>query len=63
MTGAAAFVLCGEFADLEEALSRPAVNFTTLGYGDIIMSRRQIAPAGRAPFARAGPARGYHAAG
>jgi hypothetical protein len=37
---AGVFVLCGEFADFEEALYHSAVNFTTLGYGDIVMSRR-----------------------
>jgi hypothetical protein len=37
---AAAFVLCGEFADFEAAFYHSAVNFTTLGYGDIVMSRR-----------------------
>jgi hypothetical protein len=37
---AATFVLCGEFADFEEAFYHSAVNFTTLGYGDIVMSRR-----------------------
>lgn len=37
---AAAFVLCGEFADPAEAFYHSAVNFTTLGYGDIVMSRR-----------------------
>jgi len=37
---AAAFVLCGEFADFEDAFYHSAVNFTTLGYGDIVMSRR-----------------------
>jgi hypothetical protein len=37
---AAAFVVCGEFADFEEAFYHSAVNFTTLGYGDIVMSRR-----------------------
>jgi hypothetical protein len=37
---AAAFLLCGEFADPEDALYHSAVNFTTLGYGDIVMSRR-----------------------
>ena len=36
----AAFVLCGEFADFEDAFYHSAVNFTTLGYGDIVMSRR-----------------------
>jgi hypothetical protein len=33
-------VVCGEFADFEEAFYHSAVNFTTLGYGDIVMSRR-----------------------
>ena len=37
---AAAFVLCGEFPDFEDAFYHSAVNFTTLGYGDIVMSRR-----------------------
>jgi hypothetical protein len=37
---AAAFVWCGEFVDFEEAFYHSAVNFTTLGYGDIVMSRR-----------------------
>jgi len=37
---ASAFVLCGEFADFETAFYHSAVNFTTLGYGDIIMSRQ-----------------------
>jgi hypothetical protein len=37
---AGAFVLCGEFVDFEEAFYHSAVNFTTLGYGDIVMSRR-----------------------
>jgi hypothetical protein len=37
---AAAFVLGGEFADFEDAFYHSAVNFTTLGYGDIVMSRR-----------------------
>lgn len=37
---AAAFVWCGEFADFEDAYYHSAVNFTTLGYGDIVMSRR-----------------------
>jgi hypothetical protein len=36
---AGAFMLCGEFADFEEAFYHSAVNFTTLGYGDIVMSR------------------------
>jgi hypothetical protein len=37
---AAAFVWCGEFADPGEAFYHSAVNFTTLGYGDIVMSRQ-----------------------
>jgi hypothetical protein len=37
---AGAFVLSGEFTALEEAFYHSAVNFTTLGYGDIVMSRR-----------------------
>ena len=37
---AAVFVWCGEFAGFEEAFYHSAVNFTTLGYGDIVMSRR-----------------------
>ena len=37
---AGAFLLCGEFADFEDAFYHSAVNFTTLGYGDIVMSRR-----------------------
>src|SRR5262245_25492371 len=37
---AGAFVLCGEFSDFEEAFYHSAVNFTTLGYGDFVMSRR-----------------------
>jgi hypothetical protein len=36
---AAAFVLCGEFTDFEASYYHSAVNFTTLGYGDIVMSR------------------------
>jgi len=35
-----AFVLCGEFADFEEAFYHSAVNIPTLGYEDIVMSRR-----------------------
>jgi hypothetical protein len=37
---AGAFLLCGEFEDFDEAFYHSAVNFTTLGYGDIVMSRR-----------------------
>jgi hypothetical protein len=37
---ATAFMLCGEFADFETAFYHSSVNFTTLGYGDVIMSRQ-----------------------
>jgi hypothetical protein len=37
---AGAFMLCGEFTDFEAAYYHSAVNFTTLGYGDIVMSPR-----------------------
>jgi len=37
---AAAFVWSAEFADFEEAFYHSVVNFTTLGYGDIVMSRQ-----------------------
>jgi hypothetical protein len=37
---ATAFVWCGEFADFEAAYYHSAVNFATLGYGDIVMSPR-----------------------
>jgi len=36
---AAAFLLCGEFVDFEAVFYHSAVNFTTLGYGDIVISR------------------------
>ena len=36
---AALFVGCGEFSDFSTAFYHSAVNFTTLGYGDIVMSR------------------------
>jgi hypothetical protein len=36
---AAVFLRCGELADFEEAFYHSAVNFTTLGYRDIVMSR------------------------
>jgi len=36
---AALFVACGEFDDFSTAFYHSAVNFTTLGYGDIVMSR------------------------
>ena len=34
------FWLCGEFADLEAAYYHSAVNYSSLGYGDIVMSTR-----------------------
>lgn len=37
---AGAFMLSGEFAEYEVAFYHSAVNFTTLGYGDIVMSER-----------------------
>lgn len=37
---AALFMLLGEFADFGKALYHSAVNFSTLGYGDIVMSER-----------------------
>jgi hypothetical protein len=36
---AAGFMVCGEFRDFMTAFYHSAVNFTTLGYGDIVMSR------------------------
>jgi Ion channel len=35
---AAVFMLCGEFHDFGMAYYHSAVNYTTLGYGDLIMS-------------------------
>jgi Ion channel len=35
---AALFVICGEFSDFRTAFYHSAVNYTSLGYGDIIMS-------------------------
>jgi len=32
------FIVCGEFADFGTAYYHSAVNYTTLGYGDVIMS-------------------------
>jgi len=32
------FVICGEFADFGTAYYHSAVNYTTLGYGDVLMS-------------------------
>jgi ion channel len=34
------FYLLGEFADISTALYHSAVNFVTLGYGDIVMTER-----------------------
>jgi hypothetical protein len=35
---AVVFVLCGEFSSLGEAFYHSAVNYTSLGYGDMVMS-------------------------
>ncbi len=35
---AAVFMLCGEFSDFGTAYYHSAVNYTTLGYGDLVMS-------------------------
>jgi len=35
---AALFVICGEFKSFELAYYHSAVNYTTLGYGDLIMT-------------------------
>ena len=45
---AGAFVICGAMPDFETAFYHSAVNYTTLGYGDIVMPRQ----------AHARPARG-----
>jgi hypothetical protein len=37
---AASFMVCGEFGDFATAYYHSAVNFTTLGYGDLVMSPR-----------------------
>jgi hypothetical protein len=37
---AGVFLACGEFADLDDAFYHSAVNYSSLGYGDIVMSRR-----------------------
>jgi Ion channel len=34
------FILCGEFTAFAHAFYHSAVNYTTLGYGDIVMSER-----------------------
>jgi len=36
---AGVFMLCGEFHDFPAAYYHSAVNYTTLGYGDVVMSR------------------------
>jgi Ion channel len=33
-------ILCGEFADFDTAYYHSAVNYTSLGYGDILMSAK-----------------------
>lgn len=35
---AVVFVLCGEFPDFAAAFYHSAVNYTSLGYGDVVMS-------------------------
>src|SRR5208337_5396171 len=35
---AVVFVLCGEFSDLAAAFYHSAGNYTSLGYGDVVMS-------------------------
>lgn len=35
---AVVFIMCGEFADFATAYYHSAVNYTSLGYGDVIMS-------------------------
>ena len=35
---AVSFIACGEFGDFNTAFYHSAVNFSTLGYGDIVMS-------------------------
>ena len=34
------FIILGEFSAVYEAVYHSAVNFTSLGYGDIVMSKR-----------------------
>ena len=38
MIWAAVFALCGEFTDFAAAFYHSAMNYTSLGYGDIVMS-------------------------
>lgn len=35
---AAVFMMCGQFADFGAAFDHAAVNYTSLGYGDVVMS-------------------------
>jgi hypothetical protein len=35
------FFACGEFADFATAFYHSAVNFSTLGYGDLVMSEQR----------------------
>ncbi|QEG37816.1 ion channel [Bythopirellula goksoeyrii] len=35
------FIVIGEFSDMFQAFSHSAVNFTTLGYGDVVMSQER----------------------
>ena len=32
------FMMCGEFAEFSSAFDHSAVNYTTLGYGDVVMT-------------------------
>lgn len=45
-TWAVLFLVCGEFSDFGNAFYHSAVNYTTLGYGDVIMtpSWRMLGP-------------------
>ncbi len=40
MIWGALFIFLGEFSELYEAVYHSAVNFTSLGYGDVVMSAR-----------------------
>ena len=44
--GAVMFILCGEFSDLAPAFYHSAGNYTSLGYGDVVMSAswKSLAP-------------------
>ena len=39
MLWAALFMLLGEFSEIYEAVHHSAVNFTSLGYGDFVMTK------------------------